>query len=438
MNVQIEKLEGNMAKVTIVEEDAAIFDAAVEKVYRKQVKNINIPGFRKGKAPRKMIEKMYGEGVFWNDALDEVFPELYSKALEENPDLKVTSMPALENVEFKPLTIVVNVAVKPEVTLGEYKGMEVNVEVKEISDEDVDAAIAREQKKNARKVEVERAIENGDEIVFDFAGTVDGVAFEGGKAEDYELKIGSGQFIPGFEEQLVGVKAGESKDVVVTFPEDYHAEDLAGKEAVFACTVKSVMVEELPEIDDELASDAGHDSVEEWKKAVKAELEENEAKNLASSKENAALAKAVENADMIVPEPMVEEEVKQMADEYAQQLAQSGLSLEQYIQFTGGSKEDFLNSLHPQALNRIESRLVLEAIAKAEGFEATDEDVDAEIAEMAKMYGMEADKIKEILGDAQLEAMKENLVCQKAVKLLGETAVIVEAAEEEAAEAEEE
>ena len=413
MNVQIEKLEGNMAKVTIVEEDAAIFDAAVEKVYRKQVKNINIPGFRKGKAPRKMIEKMYGEGVFWNDALDEVFPELYSKALEENPDLKVTSMPALENVEFKPLTIVINVAVKPEVTLGEYKGMEVNVEVK-------------------------RAIENGDEIVFDFAGTVDGVAFEGGKAEDYELKIGSGQFIPGFEEQLVGVKAGESKDVVVTFPEDYHAEDLAGKEAVFACTVKSVMVEELPEIDDELASDAGHDSVEEWKKAVKAELEENEAKNLASSKENAALAKAVENADMIVPEPMVEEEVKQMADEYAQQLAQSGLSLEQYIQFTGGSKEDFLNSLHPQALNRIESRLVLEAIAKAEGFEATDEDVDAEIAEMAKMYGMEADKIKEILGDAQLEAMKENLVCQKAVKLLGETAVIVEAAEEEAAEAEEE
>ena len=198
------------------------------------------------------------------------------------------------------------------------------------------------------------------------------------------------------------------------------------------------MVEELPEIEDELASDAGHDSVEEWKKAVKAELEENEAKNLASSKENAALAKAVENADMIVPEPMVEEEVKQMADEYAQQLAQSGLSLEQYIQFTGGSKEDFLNSLHPQALNRIESRLVLEAIAKAEGFEATDEDVDAEIAEMAKMYGMEADKIKEILGDAQLEAMKENLVCQKAVKLLGETAVIVEAAEEEAAEAEEE
>ncbi len=425
MSLQVEKLEKNMAKLTI-EASAEDFEKAVQQAYVKARGKINIPGFRKGKAPRKIIEKMYGEGIFFEDAANALIPEAYGKALDEC-DLDIVSQPEInvEQIEAgKPFIFTALVAVKPEVTLGEYKGVEVEKIPVEVTDEEVQAEIDREREKNSRTIDVDdRAVENGDIIKLDFDGSVDGVPFEGGKAENYTLTIGSGSFIPGFEEQLVGVQIGEEKDVNVTFPEEYHAKDLAGKAAVFKCKVNAIQVKELPEADDEFAEEVSEFStMEEYKADLRKTLTERKEKDAKAKKQSAVIAKIVENATMEIPDAMIDSQVRNMAEDFARRMQSQGLTMEQYFQFTGMDYNKMKEQMKPEALKRIQNSLVLEAVAKAENIEISDEKVDAEIAKMAEAYKMEVEKLKELMGDFEKEQMKSDLAIQEAVDLVTEAA----------------
>ena len=425
MSLQVEKMEKNMAKLTI-EVSAEDLDKAMQNAYQKAKGKIAIPGFRKGKAPRKMIEQMYGKGIFLEDAANALIPEHYSKALEEC-DLEIVSQPEIDVVQAEPgkaFIFTAEVAVKPEVTLGDYKGLEVPKSEVEVTDEDVDAEIKKEQEKNSRTVTVEdRGAENGDITTIDFEGFVDGVAFEGGKGTDYPLTLGSGSFIPGFEDQLVGAKAGDHVEVNVTFPEEYQAAELAGKAAVFQCDVKKVEAKELPELDDDFAQDVSEfDTLAEYKEDIKKNLTDKKEKEARAAKENAAVDKAIENAQMEIPEAMVDTQVRQMINDFASRMQSQGLTMEQYFQFTGMTVEKMQEEMKPQALKRIQTRLVLEKIAETENIQPTEEEVNEEISKMAQMYKMEADKLKELLGDRELEQMKKDMAVQKAVTLVADEA----------------
>ena len=425
MSLQVEKLEKNMAKLTI-EVSAEDLDKAMEKAYQKQKSRISLPGFRKGKAPRKMIESMYGKGVFMEDAVNSLVPQEYTKALGEC-DLEIVSQPEINVTQMEPgkaLIFTADVAVKPEVTLGDYKGVEVPKSEIAVTDEEVDAEVKKEQDKNARTVAVEdRAAANGDITTIDFEGFVDGVAFEGGKGTDYALTLGSGTFIPGFEDQLVGANTGDHVEVKVTFPEEYQAKELAGKEAVFQCDVKKIETKEVPELDDEFAKDVSEfDTLAEYKEDVKKKLTEKKEKEARTAKENAAVDKAIENAQMDIPELMTKTECRQMMDDFSRRMQQQGLSMEQYFQFTGQSMDKMMEDMKPQALKRIQTRLVLEKIAEVENIQPTQEEVDEEISKMAEAYKMEADKIKELLGERELEQMKKDMAVQKAVTLVADEA----------------
>ena len=426
MSVAVEKLEKNMAKLTI-EVSAEELEKAIQGAYLKQRNKISVPGFRKGKVPRQMIEKMYGAEIFYEDAANALIPTAYGKAYDEC-ELDIVSQPKVEVVQLekgKPFIFTAEVAVKPEVTLGEYKGLSVDKVSNRVTAKEVDAKLEEEQKKNARTVVVEdRAVQDGDEVVLDFEGFVDGVAFEGGKGENYPLTIGSGSFIPGFEEQLIGAEAEKEVEVNVTFPEEYHSEDLAGKAAVFKCTVHEIKAKELPELDDEFAAEVSEfDTLDAYKADIKAKIKEQKIADGNRKKEDQVVEKAVANATMEIPEAMIDTQVNQMAQDFAQRIQQQGLSMEQYFQFTGMTAEKMMEELRPQAVKRIETRLVLEAIAKAENIEITDEKIDEELAKMAEAYKMEVEKLKEFMGENEKEQMKMDLAVQEAVTFLADNAV---------------
>ena len=425
MSVQVENLEKNMAKLTI-EVPAEELEKALEKAYQKQKKNISVPGFRKGKVPRAMVEKMYGPAVFYEDAVNSLVPEEYSKAAEESK-LDIVSRPEInvEQIESgKPFIFTAEVAVKPEVTLGEYKGLEVAKADTTVTDEEVEAELKKEQEKNARTINVEdRPAADGDTVTLDFEGSVDGVPFDGGAGKDYPLTLGSHSFIPGFEEQLVGAALEEEKEVNVTFPEDYQAEELAGKAAVFKCKVNGIKVKELPAVDDEFAQEVSEfDTLDEYKADLKAKLAESKEKAANTENENRVVAKVVENATMEIPEAMIDTQVENMVDDFARRIQSQGLSMEQYMQFTGATVDSLKEQMKPQAVKRIESRLVLEKVAEAENIQISDEKLDEELAKMAEMYKMELDKFKELVGEYEKEQMKKDLAVQEAVTLMADSA----------------
>ena len=426
MSLQVENLEKNMAKLTI-EVPASEFEKALQSAYNKQKKSISVPGFRKGKVPRQMVEKMYGPEIFYEDAANELIPTAYEEELK-NCDLEIVSRPTVDIVQIKKgenFIFTAEVAVKPEVTLGEYKGMEVDKTSTRVTQKEVEAKIKEEAEKNARTVTVEgRPVQDGDEVILDFEGFVDGEAFEGGKGENYPLTIGSGSFIPGFEEQLVGAEAEKEVEDKVTFPEEYHAEELKGKDAVFKCTVHEIKVKQIPEIDDEFAAEVSEfDTLDEYKADVKAKIKEQKENEGKQKKEDQAVEKAVANATMEIPEAMIDEQVRQMVNEFAQNMQYQGISFEQYCQITGMTLEKIQEETRPQAVKRIETRLVLEAIAKAENIEVTEERLDEEIKKMAESYNMEADKLKELMGEEEKKQMMEDIAVQDAVTFLVENAV---------------
>ncbi len=420
MSLQVEKLEKNMAKLTI-EATAEEFEAAIEKAYQKNKGKMNVQGFRKGKAPRAIIEKMYGPSVFYEDAANFIIPDAYDAAAKES-GLDIVSQPEIDVVQIekgKSFIFTATVAVKPEVTLGAYKGIEVEKANLEVTEEEINAELDKIREQNSRMITVEdRAVEDGDMTVIDFEGFVDGVAFEGGKGTDYPLTIGSHSFIDTFEEQLIGKNIGEEVEVNVTFPEEYQAKELAGKPAMFKVTVKEIKKKELPELDDDFAKDVSEfDTLVEYKEDLKKGLLENKEKAAKTAKEDAIVDKIIENASMEIPDAMLDTQVKQMANEFAQRLQSQGLSVEQYFQFTGMDANKFLENIKPQAMKRIQSRLVLEAIVKAENIEVSEEDVTKEIEEMAKNYQMEADRVRELVAP-QMDDMKMDLAVQKAVDLI--------------------
>ena len=419
MSLQVEKLEKNMAKLTI-EVPAEELEEAIENVYRKNKNRISIPGFRKGKASRKMIEQMYGKSVFYEDAANELMPDAYERALDECSE-EIVSSPKVDVVQLeagKPFIFTAEVALKPEVTLGTYKGVKVGKTDVEVTDADVDAHIDRERDKNSRTVEVtDREVRDGDSIVLDFEGFVDGTAFEGGKGNDYSLTIGSHTFIPGFEEALIGAQIGVETDVNVTFPEDYQAEELAGRPAVFKCTVKKIQEKQLPELDEDFVGEVSEesDTVEEYREEVKrtlTERKEEEAKNI---REDEAIEALIAEAQMEIPDAMVETQQRQMVQDYAQRMQAQGISMEQYTQITGVTTKMLLEQMKPQALRRIQSRLVLEAVVKAENIQASEEEFDEEVQAMANAYGMEVDKVREMLGENGKEQVMEDLCVKKAL-----------------------
>lgn len=434
MSVQVENLEKNMAKLTI-EVTAEDLEKALNAAYQRQKKNISIPGFRKGKVPRAMVEKMYGPAVFYEDAVNSLIPQEYAKAADES-GLDIVSQPEIDVVQIekgKPFIFTAEVAVKPEVTLGEYKGLEVPKADLEVTDEEIEAELKKEQEKNARTIHVEdRAAQEGDKVTIDFEGFVDGVAFEGGAGKDYPLTLGSKTFIPGFEEQLVGVALEQPVDVNVTFPEDYQAEELKGKEAVFKCVIHKIEAKELPELDDDFAKDVSEfDTLEEYKKEIKDNIEKRKADAAKTEKENAVVDKAIENAQMDIPEAMVKTQINQMIDDFARRIQSQGLTIEQYMQFTGSTRETMQEQMRPQAMKRIQSRLVLEKVAEVENIQISDEKLDEELTKMAEMYKMELDKFKELVDDYQKDQMKKDLAVQEAVTLMAENAKEVEVKAEE-------
>lgn len=436
MSVQVENLEKNMAKLTI-EVSAEELEKALQSAYLKQKKNISIPGFRKGKVPRAMIEKMYGAGVFYEDAANALIPQAYSQAAEESK-LDIVSRPEIhvEQIEKgKPFIFTAEVAVKPDVTLGEYKGVAVPVSHTEVTDEEVEAELKKEQEKNSRTITVEdRAAEKGDIVTIDFEGSVDGETFQGGSGKDYPLTLGSGTFIPGFEDQLVGAKAEDVVDVHVTFPEDYNSEELKGKAAVFKCTVHKIETKELPELDDDFAKDVSEfDTLEEYKNSLREDLKKKKEDEAKREKENAAVDKAVANAQMEIPDAMLDTQAAQMVDNFARRLSAQGMSMEQYMQYTGQNAAALQEQMKPQALKQIQTRLVLEKVAQVENIQISDERLEEEFEKMAKMYGMEKDKLKEILGDAEKDQMREDLAVQEAVTFLADNAVETEEKEEDQA-----
>ncbi|MBD5503259.1 MAG: trigger factor [Lachnospiraceae bacterium] len=425
MSLQVEKLEKNMAKLTI-EASAEELEKAIEKAYQKQKKQISIPGFRKGKVPRQMVEKMYGKEVFYEDAANELIPDAYDKALSECEE-DIVSSPKIEVTQIeagKPFVFTATVALKPEVKLGKYKGLKIDKIDTEVTEEEVDAEINRERENNARNITVEdRPVKDGDMTTLDFEGFVDGVPFEGGKGENYPLTIGSGAFIPGFEEQLVGAEIGKEVEVNVTFPEDYQAEDLKGKAAVFKCTVKEIKEKELPELDDEFASEVSEfETLAEYREDVKKNLAEKKEKDAKNAREDAAIKAAVEVAEMEIPDAMLETQQRQMVDEFAQRITMQGLSMEQYFQFTGTNYQKMVEQVKPQALERIKSRLVLEAIAVAEKIEATEEEYEEELGTMAEVYQMEVSKVKELMSEREKKNIMQDLAVRKAAEFVAENA----------------
>lgn len=435
MSVQVENLEKNMAKLT-VEVSAEDFEKAVQAAYMKNKNKITIPGFRKGKAPRVMIEKMYGAGIFFEDAANALIQMEYPKAAEES-GLDIVSQPEIDVVQIekgKAFIFTAEVAVKPEVTLGQYKGVEVEVSPVEVTEEEIAAELKKEQENNSRTIDVDdRAVAQGDMVTLDFEGFVDGVAFEGGKGTDYPLTIGSNSFIPGFEDQLVGAEIGVEKEVNVTFPENYHANDLAGKPAVFKCTVKAIKVKELPELDDEFAKDVSEfDTLAEYKADIEKNLKERKEEVAKREREDKAVDAVIANAQMDIPEPMIQNQIDQLMQDFIRRMQAQGLSIDQYYQFTGLDNAKVQEQMRPQALKRIQSRLVLEKVAEAENIQISEEQLEEELKKMAEMYKMEVEKLKELMGDHEKEQIKADMAVQEAVTLVAEAAQVVEKKEEKA------
>lgn len=433
MSAKIENLEQkNMVKLTI-EREAKELEEAINKVYHKQKNRIAVPGFRKGKAPLAMIEKMYGAEVFFEDAANEIIGVAYEEAVKES-DLEIVSQPEIEVTQIekgKPFIFTATVAVKPEVELGEYKGVSVPKADTSVSEEELNNEIDQDRNKNARTIKVEDgAAENGDETVIDFDGYVDGKQFDGGKSENYPLTLGSHAFIEGFEDEIVGHKAGEEFDVNVTFPEEYHAKALAGKPATFKVVLKEIKRKELPELDDEFVQDISeYDTVDQYKEALKKRIAERKENTAKSAKEEAVIDKVIEAAKMDIPEAMIESQTRQMAQDFANRIRQQGLSPEQYFQFTGMTPDAFMENLRPQALKRIQSRLVLEAIVKAEKIEASEEDFNKELEEMSKSYNMEIEKLREAIGEEEKKSMMADLAVSKAVDFIRDAALEADAEE---------
>ncbi|MBO5259457.1 MAG: trigger factor [Agathobacter sp.] len=421
MSVQVEKLENNMAKLTI-EVSAEDLEKAIEAAYQKEKNKISIPGFRKGKVPRAMVEKMYGTGIFYEDAANTLMQANYPAAVEES-GIDIVSRPVVDIVQIekgKPFIFTAEVAVRPEVTLGKYMGVTVTKIDTTVSDEELEAALEKERNNNSRTISVtDRPVAVGDTAVIDFEGFVDGVAFEGGKGENHSLEIGSHSFIDTFEDQLVGKNVGDDVDVNVTFPEEYHAPDLAGKPALFKVKINEIKAKELPELDDEFAQDVSEfDTLAEYKEDLKKRLTEQKENEAKRTKEDEAIKKIIEKSKMDIPEAMIDTQCETMIEEFAQRIAQSGLTMEQYLQFSGMTIDKLKDQVRPEATTRIQSSLVLEQIAKDENIEVSDEDVDAEIEKMAAAYGMEADKLKEYMGEAEKTSMKKDLAITKAVDLV--------------------
>ena len=419
------KVDVNTQELTFTV-DAERFADAIEKAYQRQKKQISVPGFRKGKVPYAMIEKMYGAGVFYEEAANDLIPEAYANAAAES-ELEIVAQPEIDIVQIeagKPFIFTAEVVLKPEVELGKYKGIEVEAKDTTVTDEEVDAELAKVQEQNSRLVAADdKEVENGDQVTIDFEGFVDGVAFEGGKGEDYPLTIGSHSFIDTFEDQLVGKKVGEEVEVNVTFPEEYQAKELAGKEAIFKCAVKKIEAKELPELDDDFAKDVSEfDTLAEYKEHVKTNLEDKKADEAKRAKEDAAVDKAIENAQMDIPEAMLMTQCRQMLDDFSRRMQSQGLSMDQYFQFTGMTADKMMEDMKPQALKRIQTRLVLEKVAEVENIQPTEEEVNEEISKMAEAYKMEADKLKELLGERELEQMKKDMAVQKAVTVIADAA----------------
>lgn len=426
MNLTVENLEKNMAKLTITV-PAEDFIEGMKASYNKRKGKFSVPGFRKGKVPQNYLEKVYGPELFYEDAANSCIDKTYSDAMDES-GLDIVSRPEIDVTQMekgKDFIYTALVAVKPEVTLGDYKGVEIEKIDVDVTDEDVEAALLNEQKQNARNVPVEdRPAKLDDEVSLDFEGFVDGVAFEGGKGENYQLKLGSHSFIDTFEDQIVGKNIGEEFDVNVTFPEDYQAEDLAGKPAVFKCKLNGIKETQLPELDDDFAADVSEfDTLDEYKEDLKATLKVRKEKEAKNEKESRVVDKIIEGAQMDIPAPMLDTQKEQMLNEFAQQLSYQGLSIDQYFQFSGMTKEKFMETSEPEAERRIKSRLVLEAVAKAENIEVSEDDLNAELEKMAETYQMEPDKLKDLVGDSEKEAIKLDIAVQKAVDLVRDAAV---------------
>ena len=421
MSVTVENLEKNMAKLTIeipVEEVAK----AEQRAYNKSKHQINVPGFRKGKAPRNIVEKLYGADIFMEDAVNDLLPTAYEEAVKES-GLEIVSRPQIDYVQVEhgqPLVVTATVAVKPEVKLGKYKGIKLDLTAPEVTEEDILAELKREQEKNATMKDVEgRPVKEGDTVTLDYAGSIDGVPFEGGTAEGQELTIGSGHFIPGFEDQMIGMGIGEERDLHVTFPEEYGAKELAGKEAVFHVQVHAISEKELPELNDEFASEVSEfETLEAYKADIRTKLQERKEKAFVQEKENAALEAAVKNAEMEIPQAMIDSQAEDMVNEFGERLQMQGMRLEQYLQFTGMSMSQIVDQYKDQAKKRIEGRLVLEAIVEAEKIEINDEDREKGYQELAERYGMEADKVKDFFDEESLSGYDKDLATQKALDLL--------------------
>lgn len=434
MSYTVENLEKSMAKITITV-SAEAFEEAMVKSYNKNKKNISIQGFRKGKAPRKMVEKLYGPEVFYEDAANFAIPDAYEEAAKES-GLEIVSRPEIDVVDIgkgKEFVFTATVAVKPEVTLGDYKGIEVEKKVVKVMAADVNAEIDKVREQNSRMITVDnRGIKEDDTAVIDFEGFVDGEPFQGGKGEDYPLVIGSHSFIDTFEDQLVGKKTGDEVEVNVTFPEEYHEASLKGKPALFKVTVKEIKKKELPKLDDEFASEVSEfETLKEYKASVKKTLTERKKEEAKREKENAVVEKVVENITVEIPELMIEEQTQQMIQEFAGRLSGQGLSFEQYMQMTGMTPDALMGQMKPEAEKRIRTRLALEAIVKEEKIKATAKDIDKEIENMASMYQMEVDKVKEMIGDNEKEQIAQDLAVQKAVDFVVKNAVEVEPEKEE-------
>ena len=427
MSLQVERLEHNMAKLTI-EVPAEEVEKALQAAYLKERGKISLPGFRKGRVPRQMIEKMYGPEVFYDEAANRMISEAYAKAYDEC-ELELVSQPKIEITQLekgKEFIFTADGAVKPEVKLGEYKGLKVDKVSTRVTQKEVDEEIDKERERNARTIDVtDRAVQDKDQITLDFEGFVDGVAFEGGKASDYPLTIGSGAFIPGFEDQLIGANIDEEKEINVTFPEEYQAKELAGKAAVFKCTVHSIKAKELPELDDEFVSDVSEKSetVDAYKAEVKAKIKERKENEGKQKREDQSVEQAVANAEMDIPEAMISFQSRQMVDDFARRIMQQGMTMEQYFQFTGLSEEKMMEEFKPEAEKRIRTRLTLEAIVAAENIEVSEERLDEELQKMADSYKMEVDKLKEYMGENEKKQMKEDIAIQEAVTLIANAAV---------------
>ncbi len=425
MSLQVEKLENNTAKLTI-EVAAEEFDKAIQAAYKKNKNKFNVPGFRKGKVPYAMVEKMYGAAVFYEDAANDIIPKAYADAAAES-ELEIVARPEINVTQIekgKPFIFEAEVTLKPEIKLGKYKGVKVEAMDTTVTDEDVQAELDKVKEQNARLVAADdKAVEDGDQTTIDFEGFVDGVAFEGGKGEDYPLTIGSHSFIDNFEEQLIGKKVGEEVEVNVTFPEDYQAEELAGKPAMFKVTVKEIKVKEYPEVDDDFAQDVSEfDTLDEYKADIRKNLEEKKAQEAEADKESKVIEAIINDSEMDIPEKMIEAQCQQMVEEFAQNIAMQGISFEQYLQFTGGSVDQLTEQVKPQAEARIQSSLVLEAIVDAENIEATDEEYDEEIKKMAEKYQMEAEKVNDFLSEDDKKNIKADICARKAAKLAVEAA----------------